>query len=618
MFLLTLFIATTLYGQPLPDKKLNEDSLYIVGHYDKKEFQIPMRDGIKLFTSVYTPKNKEQKYPVMMFRTPYSVGSYGEKKYLSLLGPSMIFTREGFIFVYQDVRGKFMSEGNFVNMRPQLDVKKTKNDIDESSDTYDTIDWLIKNIPGNNGKVGIWGISYPGFYSAVGSLCGHPALTAVSPQAPISDWWMGDDFHHHGAFFLDAAFDFMFVFDQPRPKPTTEWRNRFEFPVKDGYTFYLDSVGPLKNVNPKYFHDTIAFWNDMIAHPDYDDFWKSRNLLPHFKNVKPAVMTVGGWFDAEDLYGPLKIYSAIEKNNPGIYNALVMGPWSHGGWARTKGDRLGNVTFKNSPDNSTFYQEKIEFPFFMHFLKGKTAVLPEAYIYITGKNEWGQFTTWPPENTEPVTFYLDQNKKLTQNIPANLSTEYDEFVSDPAHPVPYTEEITTHTPKPYMCADQRFAGKRPDVLSYYTEILQDEITLTGPLEVNLNISTAGTDADWIVKLIDVYPDTALQGGYQQLVRGEVFRGRYRKSFEKPEPFVPGEITEIHFEIPDVCHSFMKGHRLMVQIQSSWFPLVDRNPQKFVPNIFNAEETDFIKATHRVYHSSKNLSFIKTKKLKERK
>ena len=594
--------------------EINDDSLFVAENYEKHEYQIPMRDGINLFTSVYIPKDKNQNYPIMLNRTPYNVRPYGKDKFKSSLGPSFLFTKEKFIFVYQDVRGRFMSEGDFVDVRPHIPIKKTNQDIDESSDTYDTVEWLIKNIPNNNGKVGIYGISYPGFYTVTGIIDAHPAIVAASPQAPIADWFW-DDFHHHGAFFLMDAFDFYSAFGKPRPSPTTEWPKGFEYGTPDGYKFFLE-LGPLKNVNEKYFKDSIKFWNDLISHPNYDKFWQARNIRPHLKNIKTAVMTVGGWFDAEDLFGAINIYKAIEENNPDTYNIFVMGPWVHGGWERTDGTSLGNVFFTDNPPPSKFYQEEIELKFFNYYLKGKGKLdLPEASMFETGTNKWRTFSEWPPKNLKERKLFFHANGKIEFYPPIENQNAYDEFISDPAKPVPYTETITNDRTIEYMIDDQRFASRRPDVLAYQTDVLEDNLTIAGPINIDLSVSTTGSDADWIVKLIDVYPDDHPQfsvtpnyikmGGYQQMVRSEVFRGRFRNNYEMPEPFIPNKITQVKFPLQDVLHTFKKGHRIMIQIQSTWFPLVDRNPQKYVENIFNADEKDFIKATHRVYHSKQN-------------
>jgi putative CocE/NonD family hydrolase len=609
--LLTLFILFC--GSPL---FAQTDSAYVRDNYTKIERMIPMRDGVKLFTAIYIPKEKG-KYPFMINRTPYTVRPYGENEYKTTLGPSPLFIREKFIFVYQDVRGKWMSEGEFVDVRPHIDNKKGKAQIDESSDTYDTIDWLIKNVSGNNGKAGIYGISYPGFYSTASLPGAHPGLKAVSPQAPVTDWFMGDDFHHNGAFFMTDAFNFYSSFGVPRPKPITpdQGPKPFKFPIEDNYRFYL-SIGALKNVKEKYFGDSIKFWNDLMANGTYNDFWKARNIRTHLKNVKPAVLVVGGFFDAEDTFGALATYKAIEQQDAKANNKLVMGPWFHGGWARGTGERFNDIEF--GQPTSTWYQNNLEFPFFMHHLKGAPATdIPEASIFLTGSNEWKKFASWPPKETENKTLYFHANGKLSFDAPAEKDS-FDEYVSDPNKPVPYQNGVQPRRTREYMIDDQRFAARRPDVQVYESDVLTEDITLTGPLMAKLKVSTTGTDADYVVKLIDVYPEDAtapqpnsnnvLMGGYQMLVRGEVMRGKFRNSFEKPEPFVPGKITEVNYTLPDVGHTFKKGHKIMIQVQNSWFPLVDRNPQKFI-DIYNAQDSDFQKATHRIYHDAENPSSL---------
>lgn len=611
-----LFAGTSAFAQ-------HSDSAYVRENYTKIERNIPMRDGIKLFTAIYIPKHKGKKYPFMINRTPYTVSPYGEDKFKTTLGPSPLFLREGFIFVYQDVRGKWMSEGEFVDVRPHLDQKKGKKDIDESSDTYDTIDWLIKNIPDNNGKAGIYGISYPGFYSTAALPGAHEGLKAVSPQAPVTDWFMGDDFHHNGAFMLADAFSFYSSFGVPRPKPITPDKGPkpFKYPITDNYRFYLN-VGALKNVKQKYFGDSIKFWDDLMTHGNYDAFWKAMNIRPHLTGIKPAVLVVGGFFDAEDAYGALHTYQAIEKQNPTTKNNLVMGPWFHGGWARGTGESFGDISFEQP--TSTWYQKNLEFPFFMHYLKdAPDAKIAEANIFITGSNEWKGFETWPPKNTENKTLYFQPEGKLTFQKP-NVSNSYNQYESNPANPVPYQDGVQARRTREYMIDDQRFAARRPDVQVFQTEVLDEDFTLTGPITANLIVSTTGTDADYVVKLIDVYPEDALpmepnpkniiMGGYQMLVRGEVMRGKFRNSFEKPEPFVPGKVTKVNYSIPDVAHTFKKGHRIMIQVQNSWFPLVDRNPQKFT-DIYHASDDDFQKAVHRIYHDELNPSSVSLTVLK---
>jgi uncharacterized protein len=590
---------------------------YIQSNYSKHEYRVPMRDGKKLFTAVYSPKDSSKKYPIMLNRTPYGVAPYGEKYFPTDLGPSDYFSNDGFIFAYQDVRGRMMSEGEFVNMTPVIDHKNSPRDVDESSDAYDTIDWLLKNIPNNNGKVGIWGISYPGFYAACGMIGAHPALKAISPQAPIADWFIGDDFHHNGALYLPHAFGFLSGFGRPRSDLTMKQDSYFQLPTPDGYDFYL-RLGPLPNVNSKYFKNGIPFWNEMVKHPVYDSFWQSRNLRPHLNDVKPATMTVGGWYDAEDLFGTLAVYQAVESSSPSAYNILVMGPWYHGGWSRSEGESLGNIHFGS--DTSAFYRRDIEFPFFKHFLKdAEDPDLPEAFVFLTGGNQWRKEKRWPPKDARMENLYLRADGKLTWEEPQEDSLEeFDEYISDPEKPVPYINGIAKGMTREHMVEDQRFASRRMDVLTYQTDVLKKDVVIAGPAIPNLNVSTTGTDSDFVVKLIDVYPDDTPDfepnpagvhmGGYQQLVRGELFRGKFRNSYSNPEPFVPGQITNIRYQMPDVFHEFKKGHRIMVQIQSSWFPLVDRNPQQYV-DIYSSNERDFKKATQRIYHAKSAPSFI---------
>jgi putative CocE/NonD family hydrolase len=578
--------------------------------YTKYEFRIPMRDGKRLFTAVYVPKKNEGPWPILLKRTPYSVAPYGIDRYPDDLGPSNLFAREGYIFAYQDVRGRWMSEGEFVNMRPHR-PQKSGSEIDESTDTYDTIDWLVKNVPNNNGKVGMWGISYPGFYVAAGMIDAHPALKAASPQAPINDWFIGDDFHHNGALFLPHCFNFMANFGKPRPEPTKKFLYLpFDHGTPDGYDFFL-RLGPLSNADRQYFKGEIAFWRDVAAHPNYDEFWQARNLRPHLKQIRPAVLTVGGWFDAENLFGALETFKNVERNQPRNSNHLVMGPWDHGGWARGQGDSLGDIRFHVK--TAVEYREVVELPFFEFHLKGKGETkLPKAFVFETGRNQWRRYDVWPPASARSQTFYLAAEGRLSQDPPKDPDA-FEEYLSDPMKPVPYYDRTQIGMAREYMVGDNRHAARRPDVLTYQTDVLENDLTLVGPIEVRLRVATTGTDADFIVKLIDVHPDDApdpepnpagvRMGGYQQLVRGDVMRGRFRRSFEKPEPFVPNQPTEVSWTLPDVCHTFRTGHRLMVQVQSTWFPLVDRNPQTFVPNIFEAKPEDFRKATHRVFHDS---------------
>ncbi|HSE98799.1 MAG TPA: CocE/NonD family hydrolase [Blastocatellia bacterium] len=604
-------------------QSLAQERFDVKAHYTKHEYQIQMRDGVKLFTSIYVPKDASQKYPFLMIRTPYSVAPYGPDEYRESLGPSDLFMKEGYIFVYQDVRGRMMSEGNFKWMTPYKPEKSGPTDVDESTDTYDTIEWLLKNIPNHNGRVGVWGISFPGHYAAQAIIHAHPALKAASPQAPMADNYLGDDMHHNGAFFLPHAFNFISSFGRPRTGPTTSRAPRFNHGTPDGYKFFLE-MGPLANANKKYFKNEIALWNEWMEHGDYDSYWQAQNVPQHLKRVTPAVMTVGGWFDAEDLYGPLKIYEAIEKWNPRTYNILVMGPWPHGGWARGDGDALGNIRF--GAKTSLFYQEHIELPFFNHFLKDKGELkLPEAYVFETGSNQWRTFDHWPPKDVALTSYHFNSQGRLTLEPPKSETPPmYDEYVSDPDKPVPYISNIAIGMTREYMVHDQRFAGTRQDVIVYKTEPLAEDVTIAGPISVSLEVSTTGTDSDFIVKLIDVFPDDTpdntpnpmeiRMGGFQMLVRGEPFRAKYRNSFSKPEPMTPGKVTKIEFDMPDAYHTFKKGHRIMVQVQSSWFPLVDRNPQKFV-NIYKATESDFQKATQRLYRSRVHSSQLKLRVLR---
>lgn len=586
---------------------------YVKANYTKYEFLVPMRDGVRLFTSVYVPKDSSKQYPILLMRTPYTVAPYGIDNYRQSLGPgrSDKFVREGFIFAYQDVRGKGRSEGVFVHVRPHIPAKRGPKDVDESSDTYDTIDWLVKNVANNNGRVGMYGISYPGFYAAAGAVEPHPALKATSPQAPVTEWFIGDDFRHNGVLFLAHAFRFLSFFGRPPSEPQTIPLGTFEMGTPDGYDFYL-RTGPLQNFDEKYFRGRIAFWKELLENDTYSEFWTSRDIRRHMKALKPAMMTVGGWFDAEDLYGALRLYEAAEKQSPGAINTLVMGPWTHGSWSGADGSRVGSVSFASN--TAKFFQEEIEFPFFLHHLKGKGegAKLPEAYMFETGRNEWHRMDVWPPRTGAVKTLYFHAGGKLRWEPPQETGEVFDEYISDPNKPVPYIGGIAQGMNGDYMVEDQRFATSRTDVLAFETEPLEEDVRVAGPLKATLHVSTTGTDSDFVVKLIDVYPGDApdpspnpqnvRMGGYQQLVRGEPFRGKFRKSFEKPEPFTPGKRDKVEFELPDVFHTFRRGHRIMIHVQSSWFPLADRNPQKFM-RIHEARAEDFQKATQRVFRSA---------------
>ncbi|MCW5520603.1 CocE/NonD family hydrolase [Aureitalea sp. L0-47] len=585
------------------------DENYVKDNYNKTEKYITMRDGTRLFTTIYAPKDTSKKYPILFQRTPYSCRPYGEDQFRSKIGPNEFLMKDGYIVVYQDVRGRWMSEGVYDNMRAYIPNKKGKQ-TDEASDTYDTIDWLVKNVPNNNGKVGTWGISYPGFYATYSLLDAHPALKASSPQACIGDFYF-DDFHHNGAYLLSywrATAVFGYMKSEPSKK---SW---YKFPslgTKDQYQFFID-VGPLSNLDEYYKEDNV-FWQQLKEHPDYDEFWRSRGIIQHLRDIKPAVMVVGGLFDAEDLYGPFETYEKIEENSDN-YNTMVFGPWSHGDWARArKRQAIGNVYFGD--DISENYQRDVETKFFHHFLKGEGSGdtgLPEAYVFDSGAKEWNTFSEWPPKNTESKTYWLQSRQRL--NPLMEKSYTFETFVSDPAKPVPYSEDVKmVFTPRKYMTDDQRFAARRPDVLVFETPILTEDVTTAGDILAKLRVATTGTDADWIVKVIDVFPgdtddteetqDHLKMSNYHMMVRSEVMRGRYRNDFAKPEPFVPGEKTEVAIKLQDVHHTFKKGHKIQVQVQSTWFPLIDRNPQTYVPNIFKAKETDFQKQTHTVYNDS---------------
>ena len=570
-------------------------------HYEKREYTIPMRDGVKLFTSVYTPRDRSRNYPLLLNRTPYSVAPYGADAYARSLGPAARFAEADYIFVSQDVRGRNHSEGHFVHMTPQKDVKRGAHDVDESSDTYDTIDWLLKNIPHNNGRAGLWGISYGGFYAAAGLIGAHPALKAVSPQAPQTDWFLGDDTHHNGAFFLTSTFNFMASCGRLGTASAMSCGPRFDFGDKDGYDFFL-GMGSLAEADAKYFHGQVPGWTEMMEHGTYDQFWRDRNILPHVKRVKPAVLTVGGWYDANNFYGALHLYEAIERQSPGTDNAIVIGPWSHGQWARDAGSELGVLRFGSN--TGTEYRDEVLLPFFEHHLKGRPAGIPaRARVFETGANRWREFASWPPKQAVSRSYYLGAGGSLSATPARRGLDTTDRYVSDPSHPVPFVPLPSTDMDPAYMAEDQRFGANRPDVLVYQGEPVTEEVTIAGPVQPTLFVATTGTDGDWIVKVIDVHPD-----GTQELVRGDVTRAKFRRSFEKPEPLVPGRVARLDFVMPDVFHTFGTGHRIMVQVQSSWFPLVDRNPQTFV-DIYRASASDFRSATQQVFRSAAQASRV---------
>src|SRR5947199_8167216 len=661
IILFFVLLAPISFAQPGGQltKEQRELADYIKSHYTKSEVMIPMRDGMKLFVCIYEPKDKKLKVPIMFDRTPYSVGPYGPDNYKTSLGPDELFAREGYIFVYGDVRGRYMSEGQYEDVRPYIPNKRP-NQIDETTDTYDTVDWLVKNVPNNNGRVGVYGISYPGFYTSMAGIDGHPAVKAISPQAPVSDWYHGDDIHHNGALILAQNYNFFTFFGQPRPTPTSTFTylKPFNWGTEDGYKFYLQMGGLLNsgNIYEKQFGTRIKFWDAILAHPNYDQFWKERNVLPNLKNIKAAVMTVGGWYDNEDLFGALNTYQYIEKQNPGIYNVLVMGPWFHGGWARSDGDWLGMAYFGSK--TGIYYREHFELPFFNYFLKdkGEISQIKEVNVYDTGANQWRDMPNWSPSVSTDTPLYLMSNGQLAFGNGANGARPstgklppagagprqpwYDEYVSDPWNPVPHTEKRNGETiryPRDFMTEDQRFAATRPDVLVYQTDPLTEDITVAGSIKPELFIASSGTDSDFIVKLIDVFPDDYqypetgnklpngqpermrppqdsvgtifAPGGYEMLLRGEPFPARFRNSFEKPLPLTPNVATKISYVMPGIVHTFKKGHRIMVQIQSTLFPLVARNPQKFMPNYKQGTDADFQKATERVYHAGANASLI---------
>ncbi len=613
--LLTLCILFLLLGIQSKGQDANAD--YVKTHYDKTEQYITMRDGTRLFTSIYSPKDKSKKYPIMLNRTPYTVAPYGEGKFKASLGNFPEMMKKGYIFVYQDVRGKWMSEGTFEDIRPTK-TKENKHTIDESTDTYDTIDWLVKNLKGNNGKVGMYGISYPGFYSTVSLVGSHPALKAVSPQAPVTDWFIGDDFHHGGALFLADAFRFMYSFDAPRPKPITNENGPkgFQLPSKDLYKFFLDNP-TLSGLKNEYLSHTVKFWDNLAKHSTLDSFWVARTITNHLNDVKPAVMVVGGLYDAEDTYGAFQTYKQIEKRNKKNNSILVMGPWFHGGWVRGEGDYFGDIRFGQK--TSLDYQKKFEAPFFEYYLKGEGSFNPsEANIFFTGANEWKNFDQWPPKDVYTSELFLNGNGKITTQ--ADDKTEsFVEYVSDPNKPVPFQEGLIENRTREYMIADQRFVANRPDVMVFETGVLTSDITMAGPVVADLNVSMTGTDADFIVKIIDVYPDSSsatsavnekvVMPNYQMLVRGEILRGKFRNSFSNPEAFKPNEITPVSVVLPDVAHTFKAGHKIMVQIQHTWFPLADRNPNQFMDS-YKAKAEDYIKNTHRLYFDKNHPSKIK--------
>ena len=602
-------------------------------NYTKFEYKIPMRDGTRLFTVVYVPKDRKKNYPFLMVRTPYGTGvfqndesHYGVDFYPKSLGPSKDFESSGYIFVNLDVRGRYMSEGKWQEMTPHVNPQLQPGEGIESNDMHDTVDWLLKNIPGNNGKVGIWGISYPGFYTSASIIDSHPAIKAASPQAPVTDLFMGDDSYHGGAFMLAANFDFYSSFTtEKNPTPLPKSLGSFDYGTKDAYQYFL-KYQSLKKIAAQLNDNQRELFVPNFEHNTYDEYWKSRNIATHLKNIKAAVLTVGGWFDAEDVHGPVATYDSIKANNKGNFNGLVLGPWAHGGWAGADGKMLGDVDFGSK--TSEYYRKNILFPFFEHYLKGVDAKpLAEATVFETGTNVWREYASWPPQQAQNKTLYFGADGSLSWTQPSSTgAAAYDEYVSDPQKPVPYISYVATGVPREYMVSDQRFASTRPDVLVYQSEVLEEDVTLVGAVVPKLFVSSTGTDADWVVKLIDVYPSDfpdehaprarghdvpppiVTMAGYQQLVRGEPMRAKFRHSFEHPEPLVPDQVTPLTYKMPDINHTFRRGHRIMVQVQSSWFPLVDLNPQQFL-DIAKANPEDFHKATQRVYRAPGQYSGI---------
>ncbi len=610
----SLFFAL---GFPIVAPAQTSVSASVSQRFEKLEVKIPMRDGVKLHTVIYVPRRPQAPFPFLLQRTPYASHPYGPASYPATLGPSEYLSREDYAFVYQDVRGRYLSEGVFVDVRPQ-------GTVDERTDTYDTLEWLLKHIPGHNGRAGMWGISYPGHYTAQGMLCGHPALKAVSPQAPMIDLWQGDDAYHHGALQLAATASILCFFRSRGSQPSLEDGPQIPTPSRDGYRWFLEQ-GNAHRAGTALFNGKEPLWDLTIAHATRDAFWQTRDLRPQIREVKPAVLTVGGWFDGEDLFGALACDRALAQQSPRTTAHLVMGPWTHGAWATIEASRLGVLNF--GENTAERFQREIEFPFFQHHLKGiPMPPLPRATVFETGTNRWRRFDAWPPKDAQPGTFHFDADGSL-RNAPPTATSAGDSFVSDPAKPVPYTQAISFTYHAPYMAEDQRFAGRRPDVLTYETEPLQSDLTLAGPVRAVLHVSTSGTDSDWVVKVVDVLPEGGggiiapgtsgwQPSGAQMLVRAEAFRGKYRRSFEKPTPFVPDQPDEVAFDLPDICHTFQKGHRLMVQVQCSWFPLVDRNPQTF-GDIATAPPEAFVKATQKVFREAARPSRIEVRVLPER-
>ena len=575
--------------------------------YKKYEFRIPMRDGVTLFTQVYVPLNKSKVYPFLVQRTPFGVSPYGKTSYRPQLGPSPEFDDAGYIFVFQDVRGRFQSQGDFVDMRPHIDHPEP-GQTDESTDMHDTVEWLLKNVPSNNGRVGIWGMSYPGFYASASIIDSHPAIKAASTQAPMTNLFFGDDAYHNGVFMLAAQFQVYANYFKPRESgpefPSPKIGSFFDYGTSDGYKFFL-TYGPALQPIAALARNPLLDQN--IRHDTYDEYWQQRDISQHLHNIHCPVLNVGGWFDAEDLAGPFRTYHAIAKTNPGLTNLLVVGPWGHGDWLRSPGRKLGALDFGS--DTGSFFRSHVLFAFFEHYLKDAPAPdIPSALVFETGTNQWRRYASWPPPGTEPANLYLHANRRLNFVPPTEQESPYDEYISDPANPVPYIEQPPAELASSYMYADQSLATHRPDVLTYQTDPLDQDLTVAGPLAVHLQVSSSGTDSDFIIKLIDEDDTHGPSPGYQQLVRGEPMRARFRNSFSSPEALQPNETTAINYAMPDINHTFLRGHRMVIQVQSSWFPLTNINPQSSVP-ISSAKPSDFVKATQRVFHKPEAASSL---------
>ena len=574
-----------------------------------------MRDGVRLFTIVYAPREPSRIDPILLLRTPYSIRPYGRDEYREVLGPSRAFEREVYIFAFQDVRGKFKSEGEFEVIRPLASRPRGPGDVDESTDNHDTIQWLLDNVPGHNGRVGQWGISYPGWQTVMGMVDAHPALKASSPQAPPADMFIGDDWHHNGAFRIMYAFSWLAGNARRRDAPTEQSGARFDYGTPWGYEFFLEA-GAASQIDDLYFDGQVPAWNDFMAHPNYDEYWQRQDALRYLDEIRHPVLNVAGWFDSEDFYGPMSVYRTIEQRNAGTENTLVVGPWRHGGWRSMDGDHLGCIEFGSK--TSEYFQQQVQLPFFEYHLKDKGGwSADEAVVFETGANRWRRHDRWPPSGVKSRKLYLGAGGRLSFDPPmAGDDTGVDQYVRDPERPVPFSARIRTTLGHLWKVEDQRFASTRPDVLVYESEVLEEDLTIAGPILAQIFVSTTGTDSDWVVKLIDVFPDDAPEsafcevpmGGYQMHLAGEIMRGRFRNSFEKPEPMVSNRITSIRIDLRDRYHTFKAGHRIMVHVQSSWFPAYDRNPQTYV-DIYQAKPKDYRIATQKVFRSDRHPSHL---------